>query len=74
MTTVLGEISEAFIFEPLSLTNYIFEHRFYSFEELLKDTPHILQTLYLFLQGTTVAITPIVAQKTEDLVQELDEE
>jgi len=74
MTTLLGEISVAFIFEPLSLTDSIFEHPFYSFEELLKDSPHILQTLYLFPHGNTVAAAPTVAQKSEDLVQEPDQE
>jgi len=74
MTTLLSEISEAFIFEPLALADSIFEDRFYSFEELLKDLPHILQILYLFPQGNTVAIAPTVAQKSEDLVQEPDEE
>jgi len=81
MITLLGEISEAFIFEPLSLTDSIFEHRFYSFEELLKDSPHILQILYLFPQGNTVAIAPTAAERIEtylqqepDLVQEPDEE
>jgi len=81
MTTLLSEISEAFIFEPLSLPDSIFEHRFYSFEELLKDSPHILQILCLFPQGNTVAIAPRAAQKIEtylqqgrDLVQEPDEE
>jgi len=81
MTTLLGEISEAFIFEPLYLADSIFEHRFYSFEELLKDSPHILQILYLFPQGNTVAIAPTAFQRIEtypqqerDLVQEQDEE
>jgi len=81
MTILLGEISKAFIFEPLSLADAIFEHRFYSFEELLKDSPHILQILYLFPQGNTVAIAPTAAQRIEtylqqerDLVQEPDEE
>jgi len=81
MTTLLGEISEAFFFELLSLADSIFEHRFYSFEELLKDLPHILQILYLFPQGNTVAIAPTAAQRIEtylqqerDLVQEPDEE
>ena len=81
MTTLLGEISEAFIFEPLSLADSIFEHRFYSFEELLGDSPHILQILYLFLQGNTIAIAPTATQRIEtylqqerDLVQEPDEE
>jgi len=81
MTTLLGEISEAFIFELLSLANSIFEHRFYPFEELLKNSPHIIQILYLFPQGNTVAIAPTAAQRIEtylqqkqDLVEELDEE
>jgi len=73
MTTLLGEISEAFIFELLSLANSIFKHRFYSFKELLQDSPHILQILYLFPQGNTVAAAPTVAQKSQNLVQEPDE-
>jgi len=81
MTTLLGEISEAFIFEHLSLADSMFEHRFYSFEELLRDSPHILQILYLFPHGNTVAIAPTAAQRIEtylqqegDLVEEPDEE
>jgi len=81
MITLLGEISEAFIFEPLSLADSIFEHRFYSFAELLKDSPHILLILFLFPQGNTVAIAPTAAQRIETylqqeqaLVQERDEE
>jgi len=58
MTTLLGDLSEAFIFEPFTLVDFIFEHRFYSFEELLKDSPHILQILYLFPHGNTVAAAP----------------
>jgi len=81
MTTPLDEISEAFIFEPLSLVDSIFEHRFYTFEEPLGDTPHILQILYLFPHGNTVAIAPTAAQsigtepqQKRDLVEEPDEE
>jgi len=81
MTTPLDEISKAFIFQPLSLVDSIFEHRFYTFEELLGDTPHILLILYLFPHGNTVAITPIAAprietepQKGQDLVEDPDEE
>jgi len=81
MTTLLGEISEACMFEPLSLADSIFEHRFYPFEELLKDSPHILQIPYLFPQGNTVAIAPTAAQRIKtylqqkrDLVEEPDEE
>jgi len=70
MTTLLGEISEVFIFEPLSLTDSIFEHRFYSFEELLRDLPHILKILYLFLQGNTVAIAPTATQRIETYLQQ----
>ena len=73
MITLLGEISEAFIFEPLSLADSIFEHRFYSFEELLKDSPHILQIHYLFPHSNTVAATPAAVQKNEDLVEESEE-
>jgi len=74
LTALLEEISEAFIFETLSLVDSIFEHRFYSFEEILNDSPHILQILYLFLHGNTVAAAPTAAQVNEDLVQEPDEE
>jgi len=81
MTTFLGELSEAFIFEPLSLADSIFEHRFYTFEELLGDTSHILQILYLFPHGNTVAVAPPAAQRIKtypqqerDLVEEPDEE
>ena len=81
MTTPLDEISEAFIFEPLSLVDSIFKHRFYTFEEHLGDTPHILQILYLFPHGNTVAIAPTAAERIEthlqqkrDLVEEPDEE
>jgi len=81
MTTLLGEITEAFIFEPFSLADSIFEYRFYSFEELLRDSPHIFQILYLFPQSNTVAIAPTATQRIEtylqqerDLVQEPDEE
>jgi len=63
MTTLLNEISEAIIFEPLSLVDSIFEHRFYTFEELLGDTPHILQILYLFPHSNTIAAAPAVIQK-----------
>jgi len=73
MTTLLGEISEAFIFEPLSLADSIFKHRFYTFEELLGDTPHILQILYLFPHGNPVATAPAAVRKNEDLVEEPDE-
>jgi len=72
MTRLLDEISEAIIFEPLSLVDSIFEHRFYTFEELLADTPHILQILYLFPHGNTIAAAPAVIQK--NLVEEPDEE
>jgi len=58
MTTLFGEISEAFIFEPISLTDSVFEHRSYSFEELFRDSLHILQILYLFTHGNTVAAAP----------------
>jgi len=72
MTALLDEISEAFIFEPLSLVNSIFEHRFYSFEDLLGDSPHILQILYLFPHGNTVAAAPTVTLlKRTSLDQEL---
>jgi len=74
MTALLDEISEAFIFEPLSLVNSIFEHRFYSFEEHLQDSPHILQILYLFPYGNTVATAPAAVRKNKDLVEEPDEE
>jgi len=81
MIRLLDEISKAIIFEPLSLVDSIFEHRFYTFEELLGETPHILQILYLFPHGNTVAITPTAAQRIEtyrqqkrDLVEEPDEE
>ena len=74
MTTLLSELSEAFIFEPLFLAYSIFKHRFYSFEEPLRDSPHILQIVYLFPHGNTLAATPTTAQKSEDLVQEPDEE
>jgi len=74
MTTPLDEISEAFIFEPLYLVDSIFKHRFYTFEELLGDTPHILQILYLFPHGNTVAIAPPEKNKKRDLVKEPDEE
>jgi len=79
MTTTLDEISEAFIFEPLSLADSIFEHRFYTFEDLLGDTPHILQILYLFPHGNTVAAAPTASEKIEtnrkqELVEEPDEE
>ena len=74
MTRLLDEISEAIIFEPLSLVDSIFEHRFYTFEELLGDARHILQILYLFPHGNTVAASPAAVQKNEDLVEEPDEE
>jgi len=74
MTRLLDQISEAIIFEPLSLVDSIFEHRFYIFEELLGDTPHILQKLYLFPHGNTVAAASAAIQKDEDLVEEPDEE
>jgi len=81
MTRLLDEISEAIIFKPLSLVDSIFEHRFYTFQELLEDTPHILQILYLFPHGNTVAVAPSAAQRIEtylqqkrDLVEEPDEE
>jgi len=74
MTQLLDEISEAIIFEPLSLVDSIFKHRFYTFEEPLEDTPHILQILYLFPHGNTVATAPAAVQKNEDLVEEPDEE
>jgi len=81
MTTLLDEISEAFIFEPLSLVDSIFEHRFYTFEDLLGDTPHIVQILYLFPHGNTVAAAPTAAERIEthrkqkqELVEEPDEE
>jgi len=81
MTTLLDEISEAFIFEPLSLVDSIFEHQFYTFQDLLGDTPHILQILYLFPHGNTVAAAPTAAERIEThrkqkqgLVEESDEE
>jgi len=74
MTTLLDEISKVFIFEPLSLVDSIFEHRFYLFEELLQDSRHILQIVYLFPHGNTVAATATPVQKNEDLVEEPDEE
>jgi len=74
MTGLLDEISEVIIFEPLSLVDSIFEHRFYTFEELLGDTPHILQILYLFPHGNTIAAAPAAVQKDEELYQEPDEE
>jgi len=74
MTRLLDEISEAIIFEPLSLVDSIFEHRFYTFEELLGDTPHILQIPYLFPHGNTVAAAPAAIHKNENLVEEPDEE
>jgi len=74
MTTLLNEISEEFIFEPLSLVDSIFEHRFYTFAEPLGDPPHIPQILYLFPHSTTVAAAPAAVQKNEDLVEEPDEE
>jgi len=81
MTRILDEISEVIIFEPLSLVDSIFEHRFYTFEELLGDTPHILQILYLFPHGNTVAAAPTAAERIEthskqkqDVVEEPDEE
>jgi len=81
MTTFLDEIREAFIVEHLFLVDSIFEHRFYTFEELLGDTPHILQILYLFPHGNTVAKAPTAALRIEtylwqkrDLVEEPDEE
>ena len=74
MTTPLDEISEAFIFESLSLVDSIFEHRFYTFEELLGDTPDILQILYIFPHGNTVAAAPATIQKDKDLVEAPDEE
>jgi len=78
MTTPLDEISEAFIFEPLSLVDSIFEHRFYTFEDLLGDTPHILLILYLFPHGNTVAAAPTAAERIEthrkkELIEEPDE-
>jgi len=66
MTRLLDEISEAIIFEPLSLVDSIFEHRFYTFEELLGDTPHILQILYLFPHGNTIAAAPAFILKVEE--------
>jgi len=74
MTRLLDEIREVIIFELLSLVDSIFQYRFYTFEELLGDTPHILQKLYLFPHGNTVAAAPAVIQKDEDLVEEPDEE
>jgi len=81
MTRLLDEISEAIIFEPLSLVDSIFEHRYYTFEELLADTPHILQILYLFPHGNTVAAAPTAAERIknhrkqkQDLIEEPDEE
>jgi len=74
MTTLLDEITEAFIFEPLSLVHSIFEHQFYTFEQLLGDTPHILQILYLFPHGNTVAAAPAAVWKDNDLVEEPDQE
>jgi len=74
MTTLLHEISEAFIFEPLSLVDSIFEHQLYTFEDLLGDTPHILQILYLFPHGNTVAAAPAAVRKNNNLVEEPDEE
>jgi len=74
MIRIHDEISEAILFEPLSLVDSIFEHRFYPFEELLGDTPHILQILYLFPHGNTITAAPAVIQKDEDLVGETDEE
>jgi len=74
MTCILGEISEAFIFVPLPLADSTFKHWLYSFEELLKDTPHMLQILYLSPHGNTVAAAPAAVQKNEDLVEEPDEE
>jgi len=68
MTRLFDEISDAIIFEPLSLLDSIFEPRFYSFEELLGVTPHILQILYLFPHGNTVAAAPAAVHKNEDLV------
>jgi len=65
MTALLDQISEVFIFEPLALVDSIFEHRFYSFEELLGDSLHILQILYLFRHGNTVAAAPTAAQRIE---------
>jgi len=66
MTRLLDVISEAIIFEPLSLVDSIFEHRFYTFEELLADTPHILQILHLFPHGNSIAAAPAVIQKVEE--------
>jgi len=81
MIKILDEISEAIIFEPLSLVDSIFEHRFYTVEELLGDTPHILQILYLFPHGNTVAAAPTAAERIEthrkqkqELIEEPDEE
>jgi len=81
MTRLLDEISEAIIFEPLSLVDSIFEHRFYTFEEFKEDTPHILQILYLFPHGNTVAAAPTAAERIEthhqqkqELVEEPDKE
>jgi len=73
MTRLLDEISEAIIFELLSLVDSIFQHRFYTFKQLLGDTPHILQILYLFPHGNTVAAAPAAVQKNQDLVEEPDE-
>jgi len=70
MTTLLDEISEAFIFEPLSPADSIFQYWFYSFEALLKDSPYILQKLYLFPHGNTVATTPTAAQRIKTYLQQ----
>jgi len=75
MTTLLNELSEALIFEPLSLVDSIFEHQFYLFKELLGDTPHILQILYLFRQSNTIATALTTAERIDTyLQQEPDEE
>ena len=81
MTTLISEMCEAFIFKPLSLADSIFEHSFYSFQELVRDSPHILQILYLFPHSNTIAATPTATQRIKtylqaerDLVQEQDED
>jgi len=74
MTRLLNKTCEAIIFEPLSLVHSICEHRFYTFEEPFGDTPHILQILYFFQHGNTVAAATTVVHKNEDLVEAPDEE
>jgi len=74
MRRLHDEISEVIIFEPLSLVDSIFEHRVYTVEEPLGDTPHILQILYLFPHSNTVAAAPAAVQKNEDLNELPDEE